>query len=238
MSLIATEDYTNKRIYLSVESIGVEIEPIDIYTEHRERRHLNLNGERLFLPMVSAFGNEQIGANKFTPRFTNLASGVKLVPYDVAHSLLIRGTLISTVDALEGRDLFDRSGLSSIVDIDYQPLQVEIITIPTGGALTTQQASQLSNLAATLESIGVFSIASLANAPSGSGGGSATIANQTAILAAIANLPTLAEMESSGPLTTIPDLGGVNTALATIQTALESVAADAKAAKNYSAAGL
>lgn len=231
MPLIATEDYPNRRIYLSIDSVGVDVLPVALYTEHRQRRRLNANGERLFSPMISAFGNEQIGSNKFTPRFTNLASGVKIIPYDTTHNLLIRGSLISTEDRLEGRDLFDRASLLSIVDVDYQPPQVEILTVNTGSGFTATQDDRLRELWQSLESAGVFSTAALANAPSGSSGGDATLLNQTAILSAISALPTLNEMEASDQLTAIADLSA-------IQTALASVATDAKAAKNYSAANL
>ena len=59
-----------------------------------------------------------------------------------------------------------------------------------------------------------------------------------AVLTRVNLLPTLVNMEASSQLTAIADLSGVNSSLATIQTALNSVAADAKAAKNLSAAGL
>lgn len=146
MPLISHEDYPNRRIYLSIDSVGVNVHPIEIYREHRARRQANANGEQNFLPLVFASGNEQIGPAKFTPRFTDLASGVKLVPYDTTHSLLIRGALISKADSLEGRDLFDRSSLLSSVDIDYQPPQVEIITVSTGSGLSTEQDSKLSSI--------------------------------------------------------------------------------------------
>jgi hypothetical protein len=149
MPLIASENYTTKRIYLGIDSVGVDVQPIDIYTEHRERRRLNASGQRKFQPMVRAFGNQQIGPTKFTPRFTNLMAGVRIVPYDTTHSLLIRGSLISTADSLEGRDLFDRSSLVASVDIDYQPPQVEIITVSTGSGLSSGQAAQLTAAAAS-----------------------------------------------------------------------------------------
>jgi len=143
VTLIEREDYPNRRIYLSVDSVGVNLLPVDIYREHRERRRLNASGERLFLPMVSAFGNQQIGSGKRTPRFTDLASGVKIIPYDTTHIVPVRGALISTADELEGPDLFDRAGLVSVVDIDYQPPQVEIITVPTGGGLSAEDRAML-----------------------------------------------------------------------------------------------
>lgn len=146
MALIASEDYVNKRIYLGIDSVGVEVLPMDIYKEHRQRRRLNSNNERFFSQMVSAFGNEQIGTNKFTPRFTNLAEGVRIVPYDTTQSLLIRGSLVNTRESLEGRDLFDRSSLVASVDIDYQPPQVEIITVSSGSGLSNAQDTSLSRI--------------------------------------------------------------------------------------------
>jgi hypothetical protein len=56
-----------------------------------------------------------------------------------------------------------------------------VIETGTSG-LTAGEASDLSGLAATLASSGVFSTASLVNAPGGGGGGDATEANQTTII--------------------------------------------------------
>lgn len=137
MPLIASEDYPNRLIFLGADSVGVDIQPIDIYKEHRERRRLNANSERNFFPMVSAFGNEAAGPSN-TPRFTNLATGVRIVPFDTSHELSIVGALISTVDGLAGADLFDRTPLSIgvEVDINYAPPQVEIIEVNTGSGVT------------------------------------------------------------------------------------------------------
>lgn len=158
MPLVIAVDYPNKRIFLGPDSVGVDVLPVDIYREMRERRRLDADNDRSFLPMITAFGNEPAGPTN-TPRFTNLAAGVRIVPHDTSHSLLIRGALINTSDGLAGRDLFDRSSLTPgvEVDVDYQPPQVEIITVATGAAaLTPQQEQQLeqaatqSKLAATL----------------------------------------------------------------------------------------
>lgn len=146
MPLVTAVDYPNKLIFLGPDSVGVTVLPIDIYTEMRERRRLNADNDRSFFPMVTAFGNESIGGGSSTPRYTNLAAGVRIVPFDTDHSLLIRGNLISTDEGLAGRDLFDRSSLTSEVDIDYQPPQVEIITVATGGALTATQDARLEEL--------------------------------------------------------------------------------------------
>ena len=58
------------------------------------------------------------------------------------------------------------------------------------------------------------------------------------VLTRVNALPTLTQMEASTALTSIPNLDGVNSSLDAIQIALASVALDARAAKNLSAAGL
>ena len=218
MPLIASEDYVNKRIFLGVDSVGVDVLPIDIYKEHRERRRLNANDERYFPAMVSALGNQQIGPTKFTPRFTDLASGVKIVPFDTTHALRIRAALVSIEDQLEGADLFDRSSLLANVDIDYQPPQVEIITVATGGALTSEQDSRLTTLFnATTAGTGAtaFSEAALANAPTGGGGGGLDAAGvRDAIGLAAANLDAQLGDIPTNPLLTTD--GRLNTLDATI----------------------
>lgn len=182
MALIESIYYPNRRVYLTDENIGINIQPIDWYKEIRTRRRLNLDNGKKFYPLINAFGNQSIGGSKFTPRFVNLATGVRIVPFDATSKLDIRGGLISIDDGLEGADLFDRSDLVSSVNVDYQPPQVEIIQVNSGSGLSSSQASQLASLAATLSSYGVFSSESLINAPGGSGGGSATIENQRAML--------------------------------------------------------
>lgn len=146
MPLIASENYTSKLIFLSADSVGVDLNPIDIYREHRERRRLNANSERGFSPMVSAFGNEPAGPSN-TPRFTNLATGVRLVPFNTSHELSIVGALISTADGLAGADLFDRTPLSVgvEVDINYAPPQVEIIEVNTGSGVTPADVEAIAN---------------------------------------------------------------------------------------------
>lgn len=138
MPLVASTDYPNKRIYLGIDSVGVDVNPIDIYKECRAERRLD-TAKRQFRQMITAFGNEPAGPSN-TPRFTNLQNGVRIVPYNGSHTLSIVGALINTSEGLAGPDLFDRSalGVGVEVDIDYQPPQVEIITINTGGGATVE----------------------------------------------------------------------------------------------------
>lgn len=138
MPYIASEDYPNKRIYLHVDTaLLTELDVINIYKEHRQRRRLNANGERRFDRMVTAFGNDQFGTNDFTPRYVNLEFAVRLVPHDTDHRPLITPTpLISISESLSGRDLFDRSSLTPgvEVDVDYQPEKTGFRTVNIAGA--------------------------------------------------------------------------------------------------------
>jgi len=151
MALIASVNYSTKRIFLGADSVGVDVLPIDIYKEMRARRRVDV-ADRSFFQMVTASGNEPAGPSN-TPRFTNLAAGVRIVPFDTDHELLIKGNLISTEDGLAGRDLFDRTSLSVgvEVDIDYQPPQVEIIEVNTGSGLTALQNTMLTEIWKVLE---------------------------------------------------------------------------------------
>ena len=92
MAYIDSEDYLNKRIYLSSDTaLAGSLDLIEVYREHIERRRLNVNGERGFSRMVLAIGNDSAGG-EFTPRYVDLQAGVRLVPYNTSHAPLIRPT--------------------------------------------------------------------------------------------------------------------------------------------------
>jgi len=145
MPLVASTDYPNKRIYLHADSVGVDVQPIDVYKELRAERRTN-EAKRQFDVLMTAFGNDPAGPSN-TPRFGNLADGVRIVPYDASHVLSITGALINTAEGLAGTDLFDRAPLSPgiEVDIDYQPPQVEIIYVNTGSGVTEQDKDDIAS---------------------------------------------------------------------------------------------
>ena len=65
-------------------------------------------------------GNEEIIPNvSFTEPFVKLVAGARIVPYDTNHTLKLITTTF-TEDGFEGRDCFDRTSLTSIVDIDVE----------------------------------------------------------------------------------------------------------------------
>ncbi len=79
---------------------------------------------------MSAHGFDEKGGGKYTERYVKLLNGTRLIPYDTSHVLTITGTVISD-EGTEGVDCFDRTSLSptSAVDINYIPVQVEVVTL-------------------------------------------------------------------------------------------------------------
>ena len=146
MALVATIDGPNRDIYLSANTVGVDIIPMNIYKEVRTLRRLNVD-LRKYEMFISAFGNVDKGGGKATERYIQLNSGTRIIPYDVSHVLTITGIMI-TDDGQEGIACFDRTPLSGStnVDINYIPPQVEIITVIGGSGLSVAQDETLTEL--------------------------------------------------------------------------------------------
>ena len=134
MALIDWIDGPNRRIYLSIDSVGASFNPVDIYKEMRALRRTD-EALRKYDVFLGAAGNDPKGGGKFTERYTICLNGTRIVPYDVTHQLEITGTII-TDDGQEGIQCFDRGPLTSTsrVDIAYIPPQVEVITLGGGAA--------------------------------------------------------------------------------------------------------
>lgn len=149
MALVASVDGANRRIYLGPDSVGADIHPVEIYKEVRTLRRIN-ESLRPYNPFISAKGNDPKGGGKFTERYAVLLEGTRIVPYDTTQKLKITGTVI-TDDGQEGIVCFDRSSLTitSRVDIDYQPPQVEVIVINGGGGgsgITVETETQIKEI--------------------------------------------------------------------------------------------
>lgn len=138
MPVIDYIDGTNRDIYLHSDTIGAEVNPIDVYTEMRTLRRTDesLRKYNLFL---EAKGKDAKGGGKFTERYVVELEGTRIIPYDVSHELTITGTII-TDDGQEGIACFDRTPLTptTVIDINYIPKQVEVIEINTGSGITEQ----------------------------------------------------------------------------------------------------
>jgi hypothetical protein len=151
MPLIASIDGPNRDIYLDASTVNTSINPIDIY---KEMRTLRRNSEELrkYKLFLSASGNVPKGGGKFTERLVTCLEGTRIIPFDSSHTLTITGTII-TDDGQEGIACFDRSLLTvtTIVDINYIPPQVEVIEVATGSALTVAQDATLTLIRQLLE---------------------------------------------------------------------------------------
>lgn len=145
MALVASVDGAARRIYLSIDSVGVDVHPIDIYKEVRALLRTN-TALRKFYPFITAAGNIPKTDDTSTERYVTLLDGCRIVPYDTSHNLRIVGVLI-TDEATEGRDCFDRTPLSptTVVDVDYQPPQVEIVNVNTGSGVTSGDITAIRN---------------------------------------------------------------------------------------------
>lgn len=135
MPLVASVDYAARRIYLSADSVGVDLDTLDVYREVRALRRTT-EAHRKFRPMIEAGGNiQKIAGLTYTPAYARLLNGCRIVPFNVSHSIrLIRDTFSD--DGVAGRDCFDRTPLSAsvAVDIDVDIAEVEIRVVTVSGA--------------------------------------------------------------------------------------------------------
>ena len=143
MTLIASIDGANRRIYLHADTVGATVNPIDIYKEMRTLRRTD-EGLRIYDVFMNAEGNVSKGGGKFTERYAVLLSGTRIVPFDTSHVLTINGTII-TDDGQEGIAVFDKASLAlaTSVDIAYIPPQVEVIVVSTGSGLSEAENAKL-----------------------------------------------------------------------------------------------
>ena len=144
MPLVASVNYTTKRITLSADTVGADVDTLDVYREVRELRRTT-EAHRKFKPMIVAGGNVQKTVTTFTPAYVQLLYGCRLVPYDTSHSLCLdRETF--TDDGLTGKDCFDRSSLSATtaVDIDVNVIEIEFRLVP--GVLSAGESAQLATI--------------------------------------------------------------------------------------------
>lgn len=151
MPLIASIDGPNRRIYLSADTVGADFQPMDVYKEMRTLRRTN-ESLRNYDVFLSASGNVSKGGGAFTPRLVTCLQGTRIVPYDTTQELTVIGEII-TDDEQSGTACFDRTVLnaSTVVDINYQPPQVEIIQVSTGGV----QQTTLDQVLAILQSMNI-----------------------------------------------------------------------------------
>lgn len=132
MPVIASIDGPNRLIFLHADTLNAEVDPMDIYREMRTLRRTD-EDLRKFDVFMQASGNISKGGGTATPKLTTLLNGTRIVPFDAEGELTIVGEII-TDEGTSGLACFNRSSLTSQVDINYIPPQVEIIYVTTGGS--------------------------------------------------------------------------------------------------------
>ena len=135
MSTVASVNYLERRIYLSATTVGVPLDTLDVYRDVRSLRR-TIEAHRKFRPLIIQGGNIRKTDTTATQPYVQLLYGCRIVPYDVKHSLkVVRDTF--TDDGLSGIECFDRSSLTSEVDIDYAVDKVEVQMVSTSGPAFT-----------------------------------------------------------------------------------------------------
>jgi len=138
MPIVASVNYDTKRIYLSAETVGAEVDTLDIYREVRALRVIT-DLHQQYRPIIIAGGNlTKITGVSSTPSYVQLLYGCRIVPFNTSHSLkIIRDTF--TDDGFAGRDCFDRTPLSPTVavNIDVDFPEIENRFISGGGSAPT-----------------------------------------------------------------------------------------------------
>jgi hypothetical protein len=164
MTIINNIEGATRRIYLHADTVGQDVHPMDIYTEMRTMRK-NDENLRKFDVFLRGFGNINKGGGKSTERYVRCEQGTRIVPYDTTHELTVTGTII-TDDGQEGIACFDKYPLTvtTSVDINYVPPQVEIIRVSGGAGIS---ASSIRELVAAVwaEPAKDVNIATINNAP-------------------------------------------------------------------------
>lgn len=142
MPIVDSVNYVTRRVYLHSDTVGVDLDTMDIYKEVRALRAADAQTpqpHRSFKPMIVQGGNIQKTPTTKTAKYVQLLYGCRIVPYDTDHTLrVIRDTF--TDDGVDGSDCFDKSSLVNDVDIDYEVDKVEIVeVIVGGGTIWTQE---------------------------------------------------------------------------------------------------
>jgi hypothetical protein len=137
MTQIASVDYSTLRITLHVDTVTQGFSPALMQQEYRSLRR-TVDANRQYDPMVSFQGLQAKGGGNFTTGQTLLRASVRIIPHDTDQQLDILDEILNVPDGLADRNVFDRTGTASNVDIDPTYSPVEIREVNTGSAVTPQ----------------------------------------------------------------------------------------------------
>lgn len=135
MPLVGSVDYINKKIFLSINTVGISLDMMDIYREVRALRRTN-EADRKFDPMIIADGNVPKTITTFTQPYVQLLFGCEIIPWDATQVLTsIRDTF--TDDGRVDGEVFNTTGFVNVVTIVIDVEKVEVREIATGGGGAT-----------------------------------------------------------------------------------------------------
>lgn len=140
MAQVASVDWETKRVFLHLDTVTNGFDAWEAHAEIRNLQALNLNSEQNYRLPTRREGGLVKTAGRLTPRFVGFLTGWRVVPYDTPHQLRILVEMISD-DQVVDRDMFDRSTVTSNVDIDTDYEQVEIIEVATGAGPTAPEVA-------------------------------------------------------------------------------------------------
>lgn len=142
MSTVASVDYLNRRIYLSASTVGSTLDLLDVYRDVRALRRV-AEAHRAYKPMLIAGGNIQKTPTTFTQPYVQVLYGCYFVPFDLPGTVKVVREVFSD-DGRAGLQCFDRSTVSSNVDLDYDVQAVEVRLVSTSGS-TGPTAAEISS---------------------------------------------------------------------------------------------
>jgi len=144
MTQVASINFATKRINLHSDTVINGFDCIAAYFEINTIIN-NTPAYQRYSHMLSAEGNINKGGGVFTPKYALSESGWLYRPYDlVSHTLKLLVEPVSK-DGLSGRDVFDRFGLTVVVNIDEVYEKVEIREVNTGSGVNAQDIIDIAN---------------------------------------------------------------------------------------------
>jgi len=160
-------------------------------------------------------GNTPKGGGANTERYLVMLDGTKLVPWDEPGFVQVSGVVIGDDGSAEGPGQFDRSLITSAVDISYTPKQVEVLEIEVPASSAAEIAALQASVDVLQATVDALSAGSGLSAPETRAEVAAALVDYTA--------PTLA------------DLQGTEAALAALIDALDPLTAAEVAAAVWQA---
>jgi len=136
--LVESVDYLTKRIYLSIDTVDISLDMLDVYREVRVLRR-STDDHQKFRPMIVGGGNiEKIAGQTYTQPYVQLLNGCRVVPYRSASHVLTLTRETFTDDGFASAGNFDLIALDPgvVVTLIFTVDKVEVVV--AGGGFTPQ----------------------------------------------------------------------------------------------------